>query len=275
VVTLGETESPEGTLGEGTKRLGALSVEHWWFGLMTTLGPHLPALPLCEVCQTGISMVDGDSGGVSPGAVKQALPTFATTIQGVSGQDATWNWDLAWYGTQKFTDANNLALANHAVTLWNAIKALAPTDSRLTSVRISAFGTDKKVINGANVYTLKTPVAGTGTASTQMPAQIAITASLRTGARGAAGRGRMFLPLHAGSTATGLIGSTNKNTVGNGVSDFVENIRAVGPLAAIVNPTPLTYSDIDDVQVGNFYDTQRRRENAMDETYTSFPPTLS
>jgi hypothetical protein len=228
-----------------------------------------------EIWQTGISMVDGDSGGITPGAVKEALPTVAVTVQGASGSDATWNWDLAWSGTSKFTDAWNLALVNHAVTAFNAFKAYVPTDSRLTSVRLSAFGTDKKVINGANVYTLKTPAVGTGSASGQMPAQIATTASLRTGARGAAGRGRMFLPCSAGSASSGAIGSTEKDVVGNAIKALVQNIRAVGPLAAIVNPAGLTYSDIDDVQVGNYYDVQRRRENAKDETYTSYTPTLA
>lgn len=228
-----------------------------------------------EIWQTGISMVDQSSGGVTPGAVKQALPTFPTAVIGESGSDATWIWDLAWHGTDKFSDANLLALANHAVTLWSAIKAYAPGDSRLEEVRISAFDTAGDVIGGANVYSLKTPIVGTGSSLSQMPAQIAITASLRTGARGPAGRGRMFLPLNAATPTSGLNGPATRDAVGGAVKTLLENIRAVGPLAAVVNRGPLTYSDIDDVQMGNYFDIQRRREGAKDETYTSYVPTLS
>lgn len=228
-----------------------------------------------EIWQTGISMVDQAQGGVTPGAVKQVLPTFPVSVVGSSGSDSTWNWDLAWEGTDKFTPANVLSLVNHAATLWGAIKGLVPTDSRMTQVRVSVFGADHKVINGANVYTLKTPVAGTAVASSQIPAQLTITASLRTGARGAAGRGRMFLPLNGASPSSGLIASANRDTTGNAVKAFVQNIRAVGPLASVVNRAGNTYSDIDDVQVGNFYDVQRRRENAKDETYTSYTPTIT
>lgn len=230
-----------------------------------------------EIWQTGISMVDQDSGGVSPGGVREALPSFEATIIGQSTADATWRWDWAWDGNTKFTQSDQQSLAGHALTLFNAVKGYVPTDSRLTGVRISAFDAAGKVINGANVGTLLTPVAGTSNAANQMPAQMTITVSLRTGARGAAGRGRMFLPLN-GPTITGtsgLIGSATKDGVGNGVKAFVQNIRAVGPLAAIVNRSKLTYSSIDDVQVGNFFDVQRRRENAKDETYTQYTPSLA
>lgn len=239
------------------------------------LGDHPSGSFSGEIWQTGISCVDGDAGGVMPGGVKEALPTFEALTQGSSGSDATWNWDLAWHGSTKFTDTTLLALANHAVSLFNSIKTYVPTDSRMTGVRISAFGTDKHVINGANVYTLKSPVAGSGNAGSQMPAQICVTASLRTGARGAAGRGRMFLPLHTASNTNGIISSAAKAAVGGAVQSWVQNIRAVGPLAAVVNPTPLTYSSVDDVQVGNYFDTQRRRENAIAESYTSYPPVLT
>lgn len=232
-----------------------------------------------EIWQTGISMVDQDSGGVFPGAVKGALPSFPTIVQGDSTLDATWRTDWAWEGTGKFDRTMQTALANHALTFWNAIKGLAPLDSYLREVRLSALFKDVdgkwKVINGANVFSLVAPVAGTGVLSSQLPAQLAITASLRSGARGPAGRGRMFLPLNGPNSASGLIGGGAKDTVGNATKALVQNIRAAGPLAAIVNRAGSTYSDIDDVQVGNFYDTQRRRENAKDEVYTSYTPTLT
>ena len=228
-----------------------------------------------EIWQTGFNMCDGDSGGILTGAVKAPLPTFTANVVGETTSDATWNVDNAWSGTQKFTHANLLAIANHIVTLWNVLKIRTPADSRLEAVRFSAFGTDGKVINGANVYTLKAPLQGSVTATGQIPAQLAVTASLRTGARGAAGRGRMFLPLNGIAPASGLIPAAVRDEIGGAVKTLLENVRAVGPLVSVVNRVPLTYSDVDDVQVGNFFDVQRRRENAKAETYTSYTPTLT
>lgn len=224
-----------------------------------------------EIWQTGLSFVEGDAGGVFPGAIREGLPSFNVATIGEASSDATWQMDWAWKGTDKVTQANQTAMANAAVTFWNAIRSAAAADSRMTGVRINALDGDGKVINGANVFTLKSPIAGSAPAATQMPAQLAIVASLRTGARGAVGRGRMFLPLSGLQSSSGKVSNALQDTIGNGLVTFIGAVRGVGPLAAVVNVGPRTYSSVSQVQVGNYYDVQRKRTRSLRETYSNYP----
>lgn len=242
---------------------------------MVLIGSHPSGVFSGEIWQTGISMVEEDSGGLSPGAIKAACGVVDAVSDGGVSTEGGWQVDWAWRGTEKFTRANCVSHADAALAFFNSVKGLVPTDSRLDQVRITAFTADGHAVNGANVFQLATPVAGTAASTGQQPAQMCVVASLLTGARGAAGRGRMFLPLNGIAESSGALGTTAKNTTGNSVKSLVEAIRAVGPLAAVVNKTPVTYSDINDVQVGNYFDVQRRRENAITETYTSYTPSIT
>lgn len=234
-----------------------------------------------EIWNTGFSVVDQDGGGLFPGAVKAALPTFDASPIGATETASPFKIDWAWEGESKFTQAEQKTLAGLANTFWAAIKAYAPGDSRLEEIRISAFkvGTTSpwEVVNGANVFALSTPVVGGASAANQSPAQVAMTASLRTAARGAAGRGRMFLPLNSPTLTgtSGLIGTAAKDAIGNATKALIEGVRDIGHLVAIVNKGPATYSDVDNVEVGNYFDIQRRRENSISETYTAYTPELT
>lgn len=222
-----------------------------------------------EVWQTGISFVDGSAGGVFPGAIRQALPDFDVTVVGDAEASATWNIDWAWHGSDKLTKAVQRGIADDALGFFNAFKAKVPTDSRLIGVKIQAFDVFGKTIGGSNWFTLKTPAPGSGTAGTQTPPQIAVVASLRTGARGPGGRGRMYLPANACQPTSGTMGSADRTTLVNAVSDFAEGVRARGPLAAVVNTNRQQYSAVTTVTVGDLFDTQRRRRNNADEVYTT------
>lgn len=228
-----------------------------------------------EIWQTGFSMCDEDDGGIFTGAAKAALPVFAASSIGNTETDGNYVIDWAWEGTSKFTKANQKAIVGHWMTAWNSLRNYVTADSQLHEIRISAYGTDRHVINGANVFTFTTPNAGAVNSTGQLPAQLAVVASMRTAARGASGRGRMFLPLNGITDSGGKIPSAAYNAAGNAIKTLCENVRAVGPLVSVVNPTPLTYSDVSNIQVGQYFDVQRRRENATDETYTSYTPTLS
>ena len=222
-----------------------------------------------EIWQTGISMVEGDAGGVFPGAIKEGLPSFEALVIGEATETPDFRIDWAWKGQSKLTQANQTALALKAVDLWTALKPNVPPSTRLDTVKISAFDEFGKTIGGANVFDLKTAPAGTGSTTTYFPPQVAVVASLRTGARGPGGRGRMYLPLWTINGTTGLLGSTTPANVANAVANLCEDIHGIGPVAAVVNAAPLTYSGIARVEVGNMYDIQRRRRNAINETYTS------
>lgn len=222
-----------------------------------------------EIFQTGISMVEGDAGGVFPGGIKATLPTFDVRAVGDASDTTTWRVDWAWEGVSKLTKADQEAIAGHALSFWNVLKGYTGGTMQLDWIKLNALLPDGKVFQGANVFDLKTPVVGTKSSTFYTPAQIAVVASLRTGARGPGGRGRMYLPNNAMATSMGQVDDTARTAVLTGLKQFIENIYAEGPVPAVVNAGPQTYSSITSVAMGNYLDVQRKRRNAIDETYTT------
>lgn len=220
-----------------------------------------------ETWQTGISLVEGDAGGVFPNAVRQGLPSFEAVADSEVTDDTTWDMYWAWRGTDKMTRNTQLGIANEALAFWNAIRTNAPSDSKMIGVRINAVQADGRVVNGGNYLYLKTPVAGGGNAVSQLPAQLAVVMSLRTGARGAGGRGRMYLPLTAISLSTGRIQTTQQTTLSAAGKALLEAMHTYGPVPAIVNARKLEYSAIDRVAIGDLMDVQRRRREQVPELY--------
>lgn len=114
-----------------------------------------------------------------------------------------------------------------------------------------------------------TSYAGTATGNA-LPADVAITVSLRTQLANRSGRGRFYLPQPAASTSTtdGRISAATITTI----------IGALEPAWATYGGwgTPVIYSrtmratqQISSFNVGDLYDTQRRRENKLPETRTA------
>lgn len=226
-----------------------------------------------EIWQTGVSAVQSDAGGDFPGEIYSVLPSFTADVIGEASSNATWDMEWAWKGSSVFEQSDQILLADACLAFWNALRDKSPSDMRMTGVRISAIDGMGKVINGANRFSLKTPIAGTGGVATQLPPQNTVVLSLRTGRRGPGGRGRMFLPLTTISTSSGVVGSTARTAVANAGAAFMDAIWDVGVVPAVVNQAALRYSSVTLVDVGSIVDTQRRRRNQAAEVRTSATPT--
>jgi hypothetical protein len=116
-------------------------------------------------------------------------------------------------------------------------------------------------------------------AGTPLPPQIALVATLIAGSgKGLAGKGRMFLPgMKFGVDGTGHIGAADAKRVADGLAVFFNTVGAIAGAPGV----PINASrghklslgvgarnvPINGVRVGNVYDTQRRRRNALTETY--------
>lgn len=165
-----------------------------------------------EIWQSGISCVASDEGGDFPGAIRQPLPSYEVRAIGETGNGPNWNVYYAWEGTGILGKAMQADIVNEVIAFHSALRPLMPSDMRLTGVRLSAVYRKANgkpgVFAGGNYFYLDSPVAGSGTDTTQLPAQCAVVMSLRTGARGSGGRGRMYLPLLNVSTTRGRIGTT-------------------------------------------------------------------
>lgn len=224
-----------------------------------------------EIWETGISFVASDVPENFGAAIKESWPTLTVDIIGFSQDATTYNIDWSWHGSQTLEEADQIALADAAVAFWNGVKALAPAASRLTAVKIQALDAFGKTLNGSNWFALKTPVAGTGNNASYLPPQVGVVASLRTGARGPGGRGRMYLPLNGITTTTGLLSTSNRTSVLTAVGNLIPAINSNKVAAAVVNRSKGTYSTITEVAVGDGLDIQRRRANAFNETYAQQP----
>lgn len=230
-----------------------------------------------EVWQTGFSIAGmADGGGDLGPVVDESLPSFTVDPAGDNGTWSKGTYTLGWEGTTQGTAAHQTALALEAWTFFDAIKALMPSDMRLTEIRISAIQDNGKVVNGASVFTLTTPLVGTASATTQMPPEVAVVTSLRTSGRGPRNRGRMYLPANSATNSSGLIAAGSITTILAAAASLGNNVAGAipGGYMAVVHQAGLTYSTVAKVQVGNHWDAQRRRQNALPESRSETVLTL-
>ena len=163
-------------------------------------------------------------------------------------------------------------------TLWQSVKKFAPSGIDLRWIKLAAVGTDGKYVPGIDpyIYDLETAVPGTGAGTCGGP-QAAVVLSLRTNRnRGAATKGRMYLPLASllpgGSDFK--LASSYVGQVADAGKTFIEQLRVVnetttfGPyiMSGVGNGA---INGINYVLVGDMLDTQRRRRNKFTEEYTS------
>lgn len=202
--------------------------------------------------------------------IDAALPSFDCTPSGASG---TTTHTTVSYGVTSAGAFNETSQGVILEALWayvNALKIYQPAEFRWTELRLSALLPDNKVLNGATVATITSPVAGTGSAG-PMPPQSACVASLRTGGRGAHNKGRVYVPTTIGNVmgSDQLVSATVGSNIRTATKTFIDACNALGNVrCAVVSRTKHTYSDISDVASGDELDTQRRRRNGRNETYS-------
>ena len=230
-----------------------------------------------EIWQTGLSIAGMTDGGGDFGpAVDRLLGGITVEPTGTNGTWTKGTYTLGWEGPDQGTEAHQVAIALEAWTFIDSLKGLMPADMRCTEIRIQAVQDNGKVVNGASVFTITSPVVGTVSATTQLPPEVAIVASLRTAGRGPRNRGRMYLPLNAATNSSGLVGSAAQTSVVNATKSLAENLVGAipGGYVSVVHQAGLTYSTVTKVQCGNHWDAQRRRQNANPETRTEAAVTV-
>lgn len=225
-----------------------------------------------EIAQVGIRGTAVDSGGFFTPVVNSPLGEFEAVSDGAVEQTADYNITYGFRGTSILTQTHQKAMAAAALTYVGAIKSLQINSGFVwNEFRLAALDANNDYINGATVFSLRTPVAGTG-GQTQLP-QSCVVASLRSGGRTARTRGRMYVPASGIALATGgLVGSTQIAAVGNATAALVNALEAVNAniYPGVVSLKYGTFSTITTVKVGDEVDTQRRRRYKRPETYTDY-----
>lgn len=209
-----------------------------------------------------------------------------TAFGSAFGGDEEWSTGF-WIGTESADASTPTQLtANAFLTAWTTFFTTSSTSIssayKTVGVRVALYGTNGQMDSAANFYAYPTvPFSGTSTAPAPLAAQLALVASLQARPdRGLASKGRMFLPgVNAAVGSDGRITqsvctsiATNLDTMftalngGFDTGGFLINASKGGSGAG--GPAPINRR-VEDILVGNVYDTQRRRRNQLTETYST------
>jgi hypothetical protein len=148
-------------------------------------------------------------------------------------------------------------------------------------VKLAPLNTDGSTDTAGVVQkTYGTAIAGQNGGS-GFPPQVSLVASLLAGLGTQPGdKGRMFIPgVASGLDSTGHATTGYNQTIATGLKTFFDDlngsfetpgqlINASHPSIVIGGPTPVNKL-VTSIKVGNVYDTQRKRRNALAEIYAS------
>lgn len=224
---------------------------------------------LGEIAQVGISGIATPDTEPATNAINANLPAFDAEGVGTSGTTTHCSVSYGSEGLNAWVTSNQDGIAEAMWTYLNAVKAYQSSTFSWKEIRVSAFEVDGKVVNGASVYTITAPIAGSTTMN--QSAQSAAVTTFVTGGRGPRNRGRLYMPNTACAiTSTGLLPSAQITAMNNAAKSLVNTITALSAIqAAVVSATHQTYSSIISVKTGDEVDQQRRRRGARKEIYTT------
>lgn len=174
-------------------------------------------------------------------------------------------------------------------TFFTSTDAHIWTGCKTEGVRIAKLNKeDGKVVPAYNFYAYYGVPIGGANGGAPLPAQTSLVASLYARPnKNLGGKGRMYLPcINVAVNTDGTISPTEQNDVAdalqalfNGLND---NASVPGELINASKGRGLQLLDdmpvnryVQDVKVGNVYDTQRRRRNQLNETYVAREITLA
>jgi len=181
------------------------------------------------------------------------------------------------------TQASADFLLTHWLTFWNAATSKIMPDYTTTGIRIAYLDKETGHVDPAlNFYAYPTtPDGGGGSLAFNAP-QLSLVASFQ--ARPDAGlgaKGRMFLPgVMAPISANGKISNVDRDGIATNLQTMFNNINGLidvpgrlinasrGRGAQLFGDQPVNRY-VEDILVGNVYDTQRRRRNQLQEDYVA------
>jgi len=201
-----------------------------------------------EIANTSLNFSDSDDPGLD------AAATLA---------------DLDW-------PTDGAAMAGRMTTLLGSVNIRWADYSELVAVRVAAVGTTGLELAAPLLFTLSPTVDGT---ASDVNAQTTIVLSLRSNVFGpGANFGRMFLPHTSFGLLTNspLADSADVSAFATACETFIEgcnttmNVSVSAILRAMIisQITGRASREVAQIAVGNVVDTQRRRRNALPETYT-------
>jgi hypothetical protein len=203
------------------------------------------------------------------------MPLYQHRFIGIlaSGDQFSFSW---WSDNSLTIDSSHGNAITWAETLWNGqdtlpgYATLCSADvsiQRITTGEISPLTGQQQTLRESNV-----DIAGTSEANA-LPADVAIVVSLRSPVANRTGRGRFYLPQPTTDalTAVGRLDETAQSTIVDALTAAWTQANAAGENPVIYSRTQRATREITSFNVGDLFDTQRRRENALTENRVSAP----
>lgn len=175
-----------------------------------------------------------------------------------------------WADSSRSTLAANTAAVAWLNTVWDG----AVANSGYETLTTASVGVDRVTtglinpLNGQQLELAEQTVNVPGTAAgNALPADVAIVVSLRTALANRRGRGRFYLPQPAASSlaATGKIAAAGITNLANALQSAWVTYNLGGHVPVVYSRTNRSVQAITSINIGDLYDTQRRRENAIAE----------
>lgn len=191
------------------------------------------------------------------------MPLFQNQYVGHTDTGETWNFSF-WTNTGETIDSMHSLGVSWINTFWTGGYDAFTT----TGVGVDQVNTREVVPgSGGQVRLRESAVSLSGAdAGDSMPADVAICVSLRTDLANRRGRGRFYLPQPAQSTsaADGRIASATITGILSALSAAFNGITpATEPV--VYSRTNRSFEVVQRYNIGDLYDTQRRRENKLVE----------
>lgn len=202
------------------------------------------------------------------------MPHYANVITGHT-QGESFTFTLHTFNSAGNTAGAALALHNAVGLMW--VGSAPPADS-LTQLVCLEDGIDQTAAieldpatgkNLSKVETLETLV-GTNT-SECLPPQCSCVVSLRTALPTRAGRGRFYLPsFGVDQVLNGRITASAVSSVKNAAQKFVQSLNGAGYTVVVYHRSTKSSDTVTHGDVGDVFDTQRRRRNKLIESRSTF-----
>lgn len=201
------------------------------------------------------------------------MPLYQHRFQGhnAAGDIFVFSW---WADSLRTTADANAAAVAWLNELWDP--AGAPLG--LGSLVVAGVGVDRvstgriAVLTGLQDQLVEAPVALVGSAAgSSLPPDVATVVSLRTGLANRRGRGRFYLPALAASslTATGKLAAASITTLSTALTAAWGPYTTATDVVVVYSRASRSTSTVTTFNIGDLFDTQRRRDNKIVEIRTS------
>jgi len=157
--------------------------------------------------------------------------------------------------------------------MWNGVAAPADSIKQLFTTRLAidlSFAVQLSDADGHQVQKVENTETLTGTSvDNDMPPQVAVAVSLRTGTPTRKGRGRFFLPSPSvvAGAADGTVDSAAQDAMSVAAAAALTLLNTAGYQPIVFHRDTVSGTDVLFVRVGSVFDTQRRRRNRVVESY--------